>query len=310
MNASAPSRWHSFYLFYGRPDHAENLTLFAKNVIERLGLDLSNCFFIRYPVGGPHVRLRVKSAASTDVSLLRQALADRCLDLATQEPAWPWAQTVALPDLAGRVFAAGHVMDVAYEPETVRYGGPETLVENEHLFTISSDLALQIFAGLSTRDPRRSAIASDLMLAAAAATDMDDVCAHQFFREYALGWRALWKNTDTRKKTDRSANLNARLETLRNFCRSDCEPRSLTCHWARSLQTACKTIEGIAARKALVVPQTGEIATDRADVDKALRSIIASQIHMLNNRLGVWPPAEIVLSEDIATRLRTDRLDN
>lgn len=114
-------------------------------------------FFVRYALGGPHVRLRLRAtggAREPIAGLVAARAADFFARCPSHEPV-P-AEVVQRHNraiLAGdpaehddRVHPDNSVREVPFAPETERYGGPELLEPSLDLFTLSSVAALEAAA--------------------------------------------------------------------------------------------------------------------------------------------------------------------
>ncbi|GIJ60071.1 lantibiotic dehydratase [Virgisporangium aurantiacum] len=115
--------WLYAKLYCGRSRHNEILGAHLPDLIERVGSDVDRWFFIRYVDPLPHLRLRFHG----DPSVLNGAVLPMLHD---------WAAELCAAGLAGRL-----ALD-AYEPETVRYGGPDALEAAERAFAADSDAVL------------------------------------------------------------------------------------------------------------------------------------------------------------------------
>ena len=185
------NKWSSLYLFIGQAEHADELALFASEVMGSYPDQANDWFFIRYPEGGVHVRLRVGPRSRAIFPEVKERMARRCRELAQESEISEWVRHFGIPDSAGTVRKPGDSIEVAYEPEVVRYGGPDAIVYNEELFRISTAIAAKVIAATRDRDGARAQLAADLMMAAAAAI-YDIVDAGAYFGDYASGWRTAW----------------------------------------------------------------------------------------------------------------------
>jgi thiopeptide-type bacteriocin biosynthesis protein len=298
------NKWSSLYLFIGQADHADELASFASEVMGSYSGQANDWFFIRYAEGGVHVRLRVGPSSLAHFPEVKERMADRCRELALGSEISGWVRQFGAPDLSGKVREPGESVEVAYEPETVRYGGPEAIACNEELFRISTAIAVRVIAATRERDDARAQIAADFMMAAVA-TMADFVDARVYFREYSTNWRAAWPWTPQsaiRPVHDKGAlegHYNGHVEALR----SRKPPKSVPQLWGGKLSEAREQFHCLYQRGKLISPVSGQlVATDTA-FEIAFRSMVSSQIHMLNNRLGLWPDSEVVIAEQLSRRI-------
>lgn len=310
MTRDGISEWSSLHLFIGRPGHADALALFAAETMARHAADAGDWFFIRYPEGGVHVRLRIGPAAAAFHRDVNARMAQRCRDLVAGSEVSPWIRTFGVPDAAGDIHAPGEAIAIPYAAETVRYGGPSALLINEQLFRVSTAIAVKVIGATRDREDLRAQIAADLMMAAVAAMARQ-VEAQDFFSHYAAGWRTAWPHTPPsppRADGDRG-NLQRHFQDHVAALRDDRPAKGLAHRWGRTLVDAQRRFRALFEGGELVSPTTGQVVADENAFGDAIRHMIASQIHMLNNRLGLWPDSEIILSEQLTHRLCGDGHD-
>lgn len=257
-------------------------------------------FFIRYWERGPHLRLRVRGAS-----------ADTCDGLAAGfraaigpyvNPAPPAAADYlpalgAAPGSApGAWIAEGEVLAADYEPETARYGGAEALAVNEDLFCLSTQLAAHVVAATPGKITARVAHALDLMLAAADSVTATVSQTGEFFRRYVQ----FWGPSEAEGPLDPAAAR--RLVDLRCSQRAasrakvaDGPPRDAPGHWLAGLREADREFLRLGEAGRLLWPESDEVASTPESVLGARRLMVISQMHMLNNRLGLTPRQEVQL---------------
>jgi hypothetical protein len=168
--------WVSVHAFY----HGDLDVLLLRGVrplvedLRRASL-IDGFFFLRYWDGGPHLRVRLSAA---DSGRVRAAALRRLGDYLTACP------SDGLPDLSGYAQRAARlaadeavvdylrvpepsntVREIAYRPETDRYGEGESLAVVERHFVESSRIAFGLIAAGTTRGQRHLAAFSALLLA-------------------------------------------------------------------------------------------------------------------------------------------------
>lgn len=298
------NEWSSLYLFIGQAEHADELALFASEAMESYPDQANDWFFIRYPEGGLHVRLRVGPRARAIYPEVKERMARRCRELAQESELSEWARQFGVPDSAGTVREPGVSIEVTYEPEIVRYGGPDAIAYNEELFRISTAIAVKVIAATRGRDGARAQIAADLMMAAVATIE-DIVDASLYFGEYANGWRAAWpwspqlRAKPASDKEDLRGRFSEHVLALRNRK----PPTSVPQLWAAKLAEARRYFHALYENGELFSPFDGQLVATNSDFEIAVRSMVTSQLHMLNNRLGLWPDSEVVIAEQLSRRI-------
>jgi thiopeptide-type bacteriocin biosynthesis protein len=307
--ATDTQEWRALHIFL---DDSRQLTAF---LTEQVGAAMpglrplaSGWFFIRYWEGGQHIRLRLRGLEPATFEALRTRFAAAVEDYRSPDPidresyldALAKSAIATSAEEATAFYDDGTVAELPYVPETDRYGGSHALPLNEALFAISSDLALSLAARSSDTAAVRLAIARDLMLAGAAAleTDRDDLGA--FFADYASFWRGFAGPNGPdpaalRESGERSAAGVAK--RLDGFGIASGDPFG---SWHASIKDL------VAGHRRLA--EQGRLASAAGvggpgDTEKTVRSIVGSQIHMLNNRLGTGPANEYAIAAILAGAL-------
>jgi hypothetical protein len=297
--------WQAFHLFYARPEHADRLATDVARILRSLTDRHDDWFFIRYAEGGPHLRIRVGSGALSVYERLRERATAECARLADEGADADWIASVRYADRDGRYFDPGTQAEIAYEPETERYGGPHALVENERLFRVSTAIAIRAVELTGPDLQKRARLAIDLMLVSAAAAECCGWSPGAFFDHYARGWRdgfPGWMQPAVDALPD-DGRLAERFANHVDFVRSGRPADSLTTHWGVAIVEACRAFAAMDRDGRLWSPMHGRPPADDAERSKAIAGMIYSQLHMMNNRLGFAPAIEVVWSEGLATHL-------
>jgi hypothetical protein len=157
--------WTSFHLYY-HEDLNRAVTGFASptilTLLRRSWID--GFFFVRYSLGGPHLRLRLRplSGKAGPTAAVVRCGAERFLEEApstapVEEAAIRRSNAAILAgdpyEIDDSVYPDNTFLATTFRPETHRYGGPELLPASLDFFTLSSALALDIL-GRSGREPR------------------------------------------------------------------------------------------------------------------------------------------------------------
>ena len=248
-------------------------------------------FFIRYWQGGPHLRLRIHGLDDAEAREIDDLLARAALALDTAIPAGRRLTGHRYGDAVGVLARTGEgagsldpgtlhppgVVRARYEPETDRYGGPELIGLSEHLFHLSSTVALG--ACLAPRS-RQQVFGQNLAATAAAVSALPRAEIRPFLESVRDGW-ASWTRSYTRGagRTGPAGDggpaderLNAQAEQLRSaapeLLRLMREPGPPWDTWTGPLRSA--------------VPAWGSLPGGR---DRA-HAILGSHLHMTANRLG------------------------
>ncbi len=142
--------WHSYHMFY----HGTRSRLIAEAVRPAVGDLLARglvdrFFFIRYNLGGPHVRLRLRGPANA-ASTVWETLAAAAGSFFARQPSASTVpdetirrinRTILATDPMERddaVYPNHSLQELPFRPETERYGGPELLGCSLDFFMFSS----------------------------------------------------------------------------------------------------------------------------------------------------------------------------
>lgn len=275
---------------------------------------VASWFFIRYWDGGPHFRLRFALNHADVASALQVELADIAPSYAsptpvTREQYYGQHQFdgIQLDPNTLQWFSEGAVVPINYEPETVRYGGSVALKINEQLFQVSSEIALRLCR--DNRSHQQHLISAMLLMASSyLAFNRNFVDAYEFFDGYAKYWRDY--SADTAKSELAAGDkadvaLIKKVENLSLLSSHKTKGnKSLEQLWAQAITQAVSKFLQIYQDSQLVVPSTGEVAITEGDYKVSVALMLASQIHMMNNRLGLVPAQECYLARLLANIFR------
>ncbi len=291
------SRWSALHVYlHGGPaqvDHLlrEHVVPTTTDLLARK--EISSWFFVRYWAGGPHLRWRLADAAPATLQRVRQALVAAARQLPPPEaeltPAdWYRRFGDAEPDGDTGWQAHGTVLERPYEPEIERYGGPEAIGPAENLFAASSRVAATL---LNAAPARRRSTTVDLLFAFLAAADLAGVSAAAFLRGYANGWALVAESADADlgsalrlAEQDFHLDPTAYRDRRRRIAELVTERRGAPTSvnfWADATATYAARLRELSSRGKLGAPLT---------------TILASQLHMLHNRLGLGIAVECHLA--------------
>ncbi|MEM9656322.1 MAG: lantibiotic dehydratase C-terminal domain-containing protein, partial [Actinomycetota bacterium] len=177
----------------------KDLTKSDSAVVEllRRGL-IKTFFFIRYSLGGPHLRLRVRPTAATSEGAIDALLDEHATRFFAAHPSDETRpsdeirqrnRSTALDDPSAdfdSVYANETLERFNFEPEVERYGGPEHLESAYDLFTLSSSMAIEAVSAL-TEVPRTRWLAAKLRyLAHQALASSDDPAMLDYVLSYPI----------------------------------------------------------------------------------------------------------------------------
>jgi thiopeptide-type bacteriocin biosynthesis protein len=298
--ATDTGSWTSLHCFVSwRTEHIDEfLTDVLAPLLDGLRAEgrITDWFFIRYWQGGPHMRVRFRSADARTAAFVGARLAE--LVAAMPYPAIEIESDRYYAALGGQAAAStawhphGEVVGIPYEPETERYGGVPALPVAEEVFCRSSEIAVAVVAATPVGRARLTA-ATELVMATATALGLDRQGAARWLRAHAASWRwaretAMLPAVEAQARAARvfeaqGPALGRRWESVAR--RVAGEPDSAVAAWAASVADARRRLEG----------------DDAAPAAARWLWVWASQLHMLFNRLGVTPEEERSLCWVIAS---------
>lgn len=311
------THWFSLHVFIFDSGQAlrflrEWLTPQIKNLIQQKLI--VHWFFIRYWDGGPHLRLRFAVRQLSDLVNFQRQLGDIMGAYQSVRPLTREAyygahkfdgDVVNVESLAW--YGDGAVVPIDYEPETVRYGGQRALRVNERLFHVSSNIALRLCAATDRTQQQHLAAAMLLMAAGYLAFDKSWSHASSFFGNYASYWRrysetAAAAELAAGEKADHS--LMRKLQSLVSAIDGGGSVPMIEAVWAGELRGAVADFEAIYRAGELLMPATGNVVANSDEYVAAVEQMLSSQMHMMNNRLGVLPQQECFLARSLANAFR------
>jgi thiopeptide-type bacteriocin biosynthesis protein len=300
--------WRAWHIFFQSLDSLDRML--AEGLlpeVRSLGSGVE-FFFLRYWENGPHIRARFRGLNDEQFLALgdRLRLSAESIIAATpsvSEQAPPIGDPTASWQNNPRMirFAPGRTVEIIYEPEFRRYGGRHGLSVNEHLFDVSSRLALVIIEKTMVAPERRTSIALTLTATAIAQVVTDRYQLTEFLQGMKEQWRSYISDaTATEEQAQRS--FSAASDELRAMVSVSCLPSSASKlqpfaeRWRQILAPHLSEMRALAADHLLVHPLTGIPTEGPGEMEAALQSIMLSQIHMMNNRLGIVPQQEFLFA--------------
>jgi thiopeptide-type bacteriocin biosynthesis protein len=295
--------WRAWHIFVQSIDALDRILVKgllpeARNLGDAVGF-----FFLRYWENGPHVRARFRGLDDEAFLALGNRLQScarsfvEAIPVPTETPpnlnlAESWQNNPRIPR-----FAPGTTVEIMYEPEFRRYGGRHGLLINERLFDASSRLALAIIEKTIDTPALRQSIALTLTATALSQVARGRAKACDFLEGMMEYWRSFLSDPAAVEEQARqtyfagSSDFQAMLLPFTTTSTaSTLQP--LAERWQRILSAHFEQLRALATDNLLIHPLTGVPARDQAEIEAALQSIMLSQIHMMNNRLGIVPQQE------------------
>jgi Lantibiotic biosynthesis dehydratase C-term len=298
--------WRSLHLFVADREDLDGLILEAASVIGRFPDCRDDWFFIRYVEGGLHLRLRIGAQASRHFDDIRAHMADICAKTGAGRAPEPWIIKTQYPDANGQIFDVGAAIDIAYEPEVMRYAGDDAMVINERLFRVSSRIALAVIRAAAKDPHRRVPLAMELMLAAIAGLCGGDISPGDYLRTYAAFWSEAWRDSGMTVALQGGGSIDFAASYAR-YLAVAAGRREVTTpidEWSRTLAAARVEFAALHRQGRLTSPMTGTATVGADAFAAAMLSLTHSQMHMLNNRMGLWPYYEIAMADRLIAQLR------
>lgn len=285
-------QWESFHLFYHQ-SFEQPLVGFVLPTIRALArADLiERFFFVRYGLGGPHIRLRIQARLGNSaavVELVQEAARDflastpstKSLDEEIIRQGNERLLRLDPHETDAAVYPDNSLRTVPFRPEEKRYGGPLLLRYSLDMFTISSVVALD-FAARSVNEPRSRQLVHAFCLlvqqALAFSADQDEL-------EILLGYGVDSWGDAFPKIVEKGDRVFA-------------EQQDLLLHLFRAELTASPTSLSRPTSTSLLGEGALRLSAAAAGCDPSVRGRIGtSQLHVTANRLGMLNPEEVYLS--------------
>jgi thiopeptide-type bacteriocin biosynthesis protein len=309
--------WSSTHIFYSHPDQADLIVLKLRDLMriiqQRSGGNDCRWFFIRYFDGGAHIRFRTRAVAALQVDWLRAQIADYVRAI-NGGHATEWYDQTAQMLEERQIYPPGSVVEIDYVPELQRYGGASALPLNEDLFCASTNVVCQIIVASQQRKIKGelahliTKAAFDLMMMNVAVITRSEAEARSFLRKYAASWAHFvsapgsedWKEILDENQPVSAIPAAVTIARYRDFLAAERPAQTLTQFWGRQAWSAFARLEALAAEGRLIAPLDGQLVVGPNQVADCQTSIMASQIHMMNNRLGQFPRSEAVIALRLA----------
>lgn len=296
MGLSVLTDWQAFHFFYhGSRDRL--ILSSIKPLVEDLWRHrlIQNFFFMRYSLGGPHVRLRLHPAAGAHEAI-RQRVRARAERFFADAPSTDSLDEAAIQkinrsiqvndeDEDGRCFTDNSVEELPFQAEITRYGGRELLPHSLDLFAVSSLNALAFLEGFHGAPAGRRLPAALSLLSHQAVGLARDVDELRDISRYAEEWSAAYARLVQRGDEAFERSAPSFIGLLRNRLRSESEETQDDDGGGATLSRASLAL-------ADAVSSVGE---------EARHTIKTSHLHMTANRLGVTNAEEVYLGR-ILTR--------
>ncbi len=298
--------WRALHLFVAERDDLDRLALAAADCLSRFPESRHDWFFIRYLEGGLHLRLRIGAQAGRHFAQIHAEMAAACAALGAGKAPEPWVLRMRHGDADGKFHPVGAAVEIPYQPEIRRYAGPDGLLINEQLFRDSTRIAMAVIRASPGDLRRRVRLALELMLASVVGLCGPDVAPQDFMRNYAAFWTEAWRGAGFASTLQGAAGISlatnhSRYQDVATGKRAVVSPID---DWCSALAAARAEFAGLHASGRLQSPVTGLASGDGPALAATFSSLAHSQIHMLNNRLGLWPHDEIAMAEFLAEHLR------
>ncbi len=297
--------WIAYHLFYYEDPRRAVLGFVRPAAAALLDAGLvESFFFLRYPLGGPHVRLRLRPAEGR-VSETRETVEALAREFLAASPSTSSldAETIRRGNeaiIAGdphesdlAVYPDNSLLPFPFRPEVERYGGPERLAASLDFFAVSSVAALDFLAGHEGQ-PRSRLLAGALAVLArqalAFARDEEELTALLSYgvASWGTGMQAIVDKAD-RLVAEQGEGFQGLFEReIRDAADARTAPPEA------GTREAAPWLREAARRLSLSIG---------ADDAAARLRVGSSQLHMTANRLGLSNPEEVYLSRILSLLL-------
>lgn len=276
--------WKALHLFiHDISFHNLFLVEYLKPEIERMEQTslLKQYFYISYWQGGNHIRFRYKSNRPKQVESGVKACFTafqscyKPVNVLSEADYYNlyYNNNEQVKDLTWVDDRTVRAMD--YEPEFQRYGGSDCMVHNEVLFAISSRYALQI----------RKDVGSSMLRRIIGALDMFTIALRclQDPMAFLVSYRTYWAEVAPSKNSIAISAMELAVKYKERYKKLIQNGYAFYFEWDNVLQKEMLEI--------------CRVQTTYFDAESARAMIMSSQIHMTNNRLGIFPQMEAFLAD-------------
>lgn len=281
--------WTSLHIFYYDVSKYDKFLLKICTMLDQFRKqgEIEKWFFIRYWEGGPHIRVRMLKASKKSIlefksmaySFMKENPPTHLISRKeyyennkfdgkpVDETTLPWYQN-------------GEIVEIEYEQEIERYGGEKAIGISETIFCYSSYLVKSILE--STKDSFHKKLIFAEALTWIEVEEFRKVYGRlnndEFLKLYKENWSGFLYHTENEKQ-------------IQNFFEVNREPLVNSKNIFLSNQEFMNLIQLI----------KGEISkiTECVKNKDYMDYIIASQIHMTNNRLGAAPIFEYFIAQNL-----------
>ncbi|WP_026928614.1 thiopeptide-type bacteriocin biosynthesis protein [Glycomyces tenuis] len=294
-DSDRPRRWRALHVYCHRGKAATDRLIVeaVAPTARRLRGEgaITAWFYIRYWEGGPHLRIRLagndEARLDRAVEEMRRAVALPFPDPAPELDPAEFYRQFSIPAEEARELAwhpDGHLAEVAYEPETERYGGPDSMGPAEDLFGLSSELTAAVVARTASEQARTGA-ALDLLLGFVSAMYGTANESVRWLREYATMWRYVDQVVARTFARTRAAAESTVVATGAELLRRKAALES-------AAPAAYRRWWSAVGRTAAELRELGRAGKLTGDAD----AIMVSHLHMTYNRLGMTASDEVYLA--------------
>jgi hypothetical protein len=274
--------WISCHIYYHEDPGKVALELLPDVVSSHLeSRSIDKFFFVRYGLGGPHLRLRLRTLPGLREHVI-EATRQAALEFMDRAPSRKPLPEETIQQVNRSLMAAdAHETDdtvypdnsfhvFPFQPEVQRYGGPGLLLESLEFFAASSSVALDLLRQHASKPRGAQLVAMFHLLLQQAlgfAKDEDELC-----RLVGYGFATWGDRYPGATKKGKEVFL-ARKDMFLGLLRME-------------MESATGSLGGASRQLSLALGQQEEPVRS---------SVGVSQLHMTANRLGLTNPEEVYL---------------
>lgn len=299
----------------------------VRDELEAEGL-ITQSFFIRYWLEGPHVRLRLRPRAGVDPDLLASRVEQRCAEFFQRRPAVYEVDAEQVEEMYHSMFLSEYTQEewdarygpggrmpiqpnnsvhrAQYEPEYARYGGPAGIEISEWHFDRSSRQTIDLVsrANMHLRTVTFG-LATQMMVVLSGTFIPDRGRMLDFLENYEDYWARLYVTSDVDWKARYELamkDLDERVpERLRSVLDFTLGLRDSSVAFLDRWRDHCRELRGRieeATVQGLITFGVDEHGVPLVvnDPEQTLQVFLGSYLHMHNNRMGVTPNDESYLA--------------
>lgn len=293
------NKWTSLHVFYHNVQKFDEFILEMSQLLAQFRKDgkIEKWFFIRYWEGGPHIRIRILNGSEKLIEEIKETAyqfidKNPSVQSITRDEYYKDNKFDGKPVDVNTLswYEDGQIVEIPYEQELQRYGGEAVMELSETIFCYSSYIVKSILESVGNDFNKKLIFAEALSW-----IEVEEFRkiygkenVNEFLKIYCENWKSFLYHTENEKQ-------------IQYFFRTN----------IKALYSAVRILQDNAEFQSmlgLIKDEIKKIADVLQNKDY-MDYIIASHIHMTNNRLGAAPIFEFYIAENLMMQGKEEKKD-